>query len=380
MKHVRLIRHGESAANVGAASSDHATIPLTENGIEQAHLVAKSFIKAPDLIVASPFSRARATAMATARAFSFVPLEIWPIHEFTYLEPARCANTTVAQRREWVEAYWFKSDPTLTDGEGAESFLDFISRAQAFLDRLADHPAQDIAVFSHGQYINAVAWLIERKPMEIDGHAMANWREYEIANHVPNCSGYTLSKNGDDDVWKVCLGESEMYGAERAQGRNYQDTRNPERVLFEERAKALSEAGYPLPEDDSARYAEQRLKEAGGAARASHPSQVSEAIPTKLSPREVCQLLREVTYGRRSMTKVSTAPRAHVCAERFEVDVEGWRVSIYRDGEALDYCENCTAPDGRQWSFDSGNRFGTDPIALLSTWEHHILTGLLKDL
>lgn len=204
MKHVRLIRHGESAANVGAASVDHATIPLTPKGVEQAHLVAATFAKAPALIVASPFSRARITALATVTAFPASPFETWPIHEFTYLEPARCANTTVAQRRNWVEDYWTKSDPTFTDGQGAESFQDFISRVQFFLDQLAEHPAQDIAVFSHGQFINAAAWLIERKQKDIDGRAMADWRDYEITNHVPNCSGYLLSRNSGNDAWIIC--------------------------------------------------------------------------------------------------------------------------------------------------------------------------------
>lgn len=203
MKHVRLIRHGESVANAGEASLDHTTIPLTAKGIEQARLVASSFTQAPDLIVASPFSRARSTAMATVSNFAATPLEIWPVHEFTYLEPARCVNTTVAQRRAWVEAYWSRSDPAFRDGAGAESFLDFVSRAQSLLDRLADHPAQDIAVFSHGQLINAVAWLAERKPQKIDGRAMSDWREYEIANHVPNGSGYMLFRDPGDAVWSI---------------------------------------------------------------------------------------------------------------------------------------------------------------------------------
>lgn len=203
MKHVSLIRHGESAANAGEASFDHATISLTPKGVEQADLVAGSFTRAPALIVASPFSRAQATAMVTVAAFPSTPLETWPIHEFTYLEPARCANTTVAQRRNWVQAYWAKSDPDFTDGAGAESFRDFIIRVQSFLVQLAEHPAQDIAVFSHGQFINAVAWLIEGKPKCIDGRAMSDWRDYENTNHVPNCCGYMLFKHPDDAGWKV---------------------------------------------------------------------------------------------------------------------------------------------------------------------------------
>lgn len=205
MKNVRLVRHGESAANAGAASVDHATIPLTPKGVEQAQLVAMSFTHAPNLIVTSPFARAQATAMATVAAFPTTPFEAWPIHEFTYLEPARCANTTVAQRRDWVEAYWSRSDPAFVDGAGAESFRGFIHRTQSLVDRLAEHPALDIAVFSHGQLINAVAWLIERKPQIIDGLAMADWRSYEIENHVPNCGGYILSKHSENAAWKVSL-------------------------------------------------------------------------------------------------------------------------------------------------------------------------------
>lgn len=203
MKHVRLIRHGESAANAGEASLDHATIPLTPKGVEQAHLVARSFTHAPALIIASPFSRAQATAMAVVSAFPATPFETWPIHEFTYLEPTRCTNTTVAQRRSWVEGYWAKSDPAFTDGAGAESFTVFIFRVQSFLDQLAKLPAQDIVVFSHGQFINAVAWLVKRKSQKINGQAMAEWREFEIKNHVANCCGYLLSKHPDDSGWKI---------------------------------------------------------------------------------------------------------------------------------------------------------------------------------
>lgn len=78
--------------------------------------------------------------------------------------PARCVDMTVAQRRSWVEAYWEISDPAFSDGEGAETLLGFVARAQAFLDRLAEHPASPDAVFSHGQILNAVAMLQERRP------------------------------------------------------------------------------------------------------------------------------------------------------------------------------------------------------------------------
>jgi hypothetical protein len=65
------------------------------------------------------------------------------------------------------------------------------------------HPVQDILVFSHGQFLNAVAWLIERKPLQIDAQAMIEWRRYEIDNHVPNGFGYVVTRALGDSLWSL---------------------------------------------------------------------------------------------------------------------------------------------------------------------------------
>ena len=92
-----------------------------------------------------------------------------------------------------------------------------------------------------------------------------------------------------------------------------------------------------------------------------------------LTARDVCQLWREVTFERRTVTRA--------CGEgydgRFVVDIDGWKITL---GNALDHCEACVSPDGRRWSLGSGDRYGTDPVALLSTWEHATLVRLLRDL
>ena len=72
---------------------------------------------------------------------------------------------------------------------------------------------------------------------------------------------------------------------QRVPGRSYQEARDPERLLIEERAEALSAAGYPLPDDDLAMYAEQILQEAKVAARSSQVGSFNENTP--LSAREV---------------------------------------------------------------------------------------------
>ena len=53
--------------------------PLTQRGQEQAITIARSFTQAPELIVASPFARAQATARETSKVFLTVAVQTWPI-------------------------------------------------------------------------------------------------------------------------------------------------------------------------------------------------------------------------------------------------------------------------------------------------------------
>jgi probable phosphoglycerate mutase len=105
----------------------------------------------------------------------------------------------------------------------------------------------------------------------------------------------------------------------------------------------------------------------------------STSLP-ELTAREVCQALREVTFGRRTMNKVAGQTCDEVCACHLVVDVEGWRITLHTDCDTLDYCGEALCPDGRRWAFDLGDRYGTDPVALLSTWEHQTLEKMLNAL
>ncbi|TNB90430.1 hypothetical protein FHJ31_00515 [Pseudomonas sp. Fig-3] len=101
---------------------------------------------------------------------------------------------------------------------------------------------------------------------------------------------------------------------------------------------------------------------------------------THLSAREVCQVLRDVIFERHTMKKVGHQSWDEIYAGHLLVNVDGWRLSIYNDCDDLDYCEECVSPGDRRWSFDSGDRYGTDPVALLSVWEHQTLERLLKEI
>ncbi|WP_422631059.1 DUF7693 family protein [Pseudomonas syringae] len=102
--------------------------------------------------------------------------------------------------------------------------------------------------------------------------------------------------------------------------------------------------------------------------------------PPKLSAREVCQIVRDVILGRRMMAKACAQTWDEIYVGLFIVNIEGWCITIFNDCDELDYCDEALSPDGRRWSFNSGDRFGTDPIALLSTWEHENLHRMLKAL
>lgn len=156
-----FIRHGQSTGNAGMPCHDLALLELTELGWQQARKVAGGWTETPSLVVTSPYLRAQQTAAPTIARFPDVPLEVWPIQEFTYLQPSRWHGTLSAERMPHIERYWAAADPDYCDGEGAESFSTLLCRAQTALNRLASHPASSLAyVFSHGQFIQAVRSLI----------------------------------------------------------------------------------------------------------------------------------------------------------------------------------------------------------------------------
>lgn len=201
MKLVRLIRHAQSAANAGLATAAPDSIPLTENGLNQARELAQSMTSTPELIISSPFERAVATARPTAERFPHTRFEIWPVEEFTYLSPNRFDDSTQADRKPYAEKYWENADSEAVDGPGAESFAHLLGRADAMLAKVADHDAQEILVFSHGQFIRAAAWLIKHANHAGSYKLMREFRARDVREPFGNCSSYQLVFS--DGRWTV---------------------------------------------------------------------------------------------------------------------------------------------------------------------------------
>lgn len=200
-KVVRLVRHAQSAANAGLSTTAPDTIPLTDLGRLQAQALADSMVSVPDLIVASSFERARDTAIPTAKRYSSVPFEIWDVEEFTYLSPERFAGTTQADRKPMVDSYWGAGDQSLIDGSGAESFVELLERAKMMLDQLGHSDAKSVLIFSHGQFIRAVAWFIQHGEEAGSPDMMRRFRELDVGEPLVNCAGYEIVLK--DGQWTV---------------------------------------------------------------------------------------------------------------------------------------------------------------------------------
>jgi probable phosphoglycerate mutase len=197
---VFLVRHGESQANAGFATSDPVKVELTPLGKKQAIEVATFFEESKQptlkLIVYSPFLRTKQTAEPTKALFRHAAVEEWEVQEFTYLSSIHRVCSTVQDRKPLVDGYWTKSEPSLWEdfyptfisSTHSESFKVFIWRVQAFIRKLKelDDKCQNIAVFSHEQFIAAVLWCIEREGEEITSDSMRDFRDFFKKHRLPN--------------------------------------------------------------------------------------------------------------------------------------------------------------------------------------------------
>jgi probable phosphoglycerate mutase len=159
---------------------------LTVRGIEQAKYIAdylKSHISL-DFIVTSRYKRTHETAAFTNPFFTSVPLTQWEVQEFTYLSSIHREQSTIADRKLLVDAYWEQCLPNYVDGPGSESFEAFVKRVRAFLAQLQStefKSAETIATFSHQQFKTALSWLIKHNPTEMTQHS---WRFKRVTEHL----------------------------------------------------------------------------------------------------------------------------------------------------------------------------------------------------
>lgn len=188
MKEIWMIRHGQSTANAGEPAGEHRSIPLTVLGEQQARAMAAQINKRPELIVVSPFLRARQTAAPTIEKYPDVPVEIWEdCGEFTYMSPEHYVGTVPETRKPFMDRYWSELNPDFIDGDEAESFRSFTARTRAIWARLKGRQEHFIVVFSHEQFLRSLQ-LMEAHP-EFD--VQERMEVFQRTPHLANCQVVT---------------------------------------------------------------------------------------------------------------------------------------------------------------------------------------------
>ena len=185
-----FIRHAQSLTNADTniKSDDFGggSVSLSELGLKQAEDLASIFLIPPDLLITSFYVRTKQTAAPLIKKFPGILQEEWKIHEFTYLSKEKCFNTTFSERRVWRDKFWQKADPMYCDGEGAESFTDFMNRLEDAIEKLKKSRGKFVVLFSHEYVILAVKYLLEKKPKKITHKEMKDFRDYCLLNKIPN--------------------------------------------------------------------------------------------------------------------------------------------------------------------------------------------------
>lgn len=187
MLNIWFIRHAQSQANAGQKTSEPSEIGLSPLGLQQAELVADHIKQAPDLIVSSPYLRARQTSECLTTRFPQVPFETWPVQEFTYLSQERCGDTTETERIPLSYEYWDRYDPHYVDGEAVESYAGFMARIEETWIRLtSDHRDKWVVVFSHAHFIKASIWYWLHPEDRLTPKGMRRYRNFLYSVPVPN--------------------------------------------------------------------------------------------------------------------------------------------------------------------------------------------------
>jgi broad specificity phosphatase PhoE len=98
-----------------------------------------------------------------------------------------------------VDAYWERLDPDHIDGDGAESFAQFIHRVSEAITWFRKSKDGLLAVFSHEQFILAVWWFLISAPGKIDSGCMRRFRAVLDAFPLPNGAIMEIQFSANDD-------------------------------------------------------------------------------------------------------------------------------------------------------------------------------------
>ena len=150
MTRVYLVRHGQTAWNVGEIFRGRADIPLDETGKREVHLAGETLRDETfHAVYSSPLSRSMETAenIAKFHDISVTPLDA--IVDISYGEWEGLGNQEVQQKYPELHALWL-SEPHKVLFPGGESLDEVRSRTMAALEELlVKHQNENFALVAH---------------------------------------------------------------------------------------------------------------------------------------------------------------------------------------------------------------------------------------
>lgn len=190
-----LVRHGESVANAEGRSQGMLPYPLSPRGRLQAEWVAERLQTEPiRAIYSSDLLRAVQTAEPLARRLGLPIIQDPRIRE---MQTGRAEGTTVAERfaRFPGAEEWSRKFPRHFSFYGGEDPPEFLARVLPFWDDVGSrHPAETVAVFSHGWVISSTLAHLAGGDWDHFAHlntafsilegAPGNWRITAINDHA----------------------------------------------------------------------------------------------------------------------------------------------------------------------------------------------------
>lgn len=179
-----IVRHGQSAGNVARDAAEAAglhvidiaqrdiDVPLSELGRQQARALGQWFgeqpaARKPEVILCSPYARARETAELVAEAAGLDPKNVrirvderLREKEFGILDRLTHAGIRqqypqLSEQRGHVGKFYFRPP-------GGESWCDVILRLRSLVEMVArEHALQRVLVIAHQVTVNCLRYLLE---------------------------------------------------------------------------------------------------------------------------------------------------------------------------------------------------------------------------
>ena len=184
---IGLLRHGQTNWNIDFRLQGVTDIPLNETGIEQARIAGAVLADLSqqgqpwDLILTSPLSRARDTAVMVGEAIGIPGVSV----EELLLERS-FGEAEGLSHEEWKSKY---NDTNHVPG--GETLEQLEARAWILLQRLVDHhEGKRVLTVSHGALIRTLLRLVSKGEFPRDGERLGN-ACLSIFEHSPE-GGWTV--------------------------------------------------------------------------------------------------------------------------------------------------------------------------------------------